>query len=172
MANKDVDVQRSNNPAARNTDNDLMPDFEHMTERFLGGRFGSLLGEWPMTSARSTPVEIRETDKSYILCADIPGIPSEKVDVQVSGNMLSIHAESREEKSEGEEYSRQYRAFDQSFSLPSNVDADQIEANVEDGVLQIFIPKMKQAQPRKIETKSKGGGFFDRFRGKDKSENH
>lgn len=122
-----------------------------------------------MTSARSTPVEIRESEQGYILCADIPGIPAEKVDVQVSGNMLTIHAENREEKSEGEEYSRQYRSFDQSFSLPSNIDADQIEANVEHGVLQIFIPKMQQSQPRKIETKSKSGGFFERFRNKSES---
>jgi HSP20 family protein len=154
-------------------DDDMLPDFERMAERFFGDRFGSLMGDLPMSGSRKAVTDIRETDQGYVLSADLPGIPKEEIEVNVSGNLLTVRAEHKEESGEeGREggYRRQYRSFNQSFSLPSNVDPAKVEAHCENGLLEVWIPKTEQSQPRKIDLQSGKGGFWNRLRGKSGSE--
>lgn len=133
---------------------------------FFEDRLGSLFGEWPMLS-RGAGAEIRETDKAYVLSAEVPGIPKDAINVNVSGNMLTIHAEQDEEsENTNSGYRRQYRSFHQSFTLPSNVDPDQIEAHCENGLLEVWIPKAGSDQQKKIEVQSGKGGFLSRLMGK------
>lgn len=141
-----------------------MPEFTDIIEGLFGNR---LLGEWPSVS-RQAVMNMKETDNGFCLAAEIPGVPQEDIDVNVSGNMLTIRAESKLE--EGDESDRgfihQYRQFQQSFTLPSFIEVDEIQASYENGVLEIYIPKSAKAEPKKIPIHVGKGGVFNRFLGK------
>lgn len=169
MATKDIQVRKDNNPSA--SVYNPWTDMNRMMERFFTDPFGSWLTDFPNVSRR-TLTDIKETDDGYVLSAEIPGIPKEDVDISVNGNMLTIRAEHREE--EGEEnseqgYRRHYRSFHQSFSLPTMIDADKIEANCDNGVLEIFLPKTEATQPKKVQVQS-GRGLLSRLTGKKASQ--
>jgi HSP20 family protein len=172
MADKDIQIRKNSTPSA-----DVYnpwTDMNRLIERVLNDPFGSLLNEMPSLSRR-TLTDIKETDEGYILRAEIPGIPKEDVDISVNGNTLTISAEHREEEGKedsGQGYRRQYRSFHQSFSLPSMIDANKIEANCENGMLEIYLPKTESAQPKKVQVQSGKGSFLDRLTGKkDVSQN-
>ncbi len=166
MANKDIDVRReSQSSGLLDPMSDMDSLFDTMAERFFGPRFGSMLsmGDWP-AGARRGQTQLHETDKGYVLTAEIPGIPKENIRIDLNGNLLTIRAEHRNEsQTEGNGFRRQYRSFNQSFSLPTSVDASQIEAHCENGLLEVMLPKTEQAQPKKIEAQSGKGGFLSRL---------
>lgn len=164
MANKDVSIKRND---TQNSMLDLAPEFEDLVDRFFGPRFDSMLGQWPLNNTRSMS-NIQENDKFYVLTTDVPGIPQEDIEINVNGNLLTVKAERKEEQGAKESdrgYRRQYRSFQQSFSMPTTVDADKIEAHYDNGVLELILPKTEQAQPKKIEVQSGKGSFFDRLVG-------
>lgn len=126
----------------------IFPEFERLAE--------SIFGHWPLT--RSASGDIREEDNAYIVCADVPGIPKENIEVTVNGNVLTVHAEYKDEKGSEKDkngYRREYRHFHQTFTLPTNVDADKVEAHCENGQLEVMIPKVEGDQQRRIEVKSR-----------------
>lgn len=169
MANKDIQVRRDSKSADIDS---VIPEMNQMMERFFNNPFSSLLNELPTLNRRSFG-EIKETDQGYILYADVPGIPKEDIDVNINGNMLTIQAEHKEEAGEADSekgYRRQYRSFQQSFSLPTNVDTEQIEAHCENGVLEILLPKTGASPAKKVEIQSGKGGFWNRLMGKDESK--
>ena len=163
---KDVQVRNSEEQLS----NEWFPSFDRMVDRMFGDRSG--LSDWPELSRRPL-ARVQETDKAYVLTAEIPGIPKEDIEISVNGNLLTIRAEHNEEKTEGKEggYQRQYRSFRQSFTLPTTVDANQVEAQCDNGLLEILIPKTERAQAKKVEIHSGKGGFLSRLMGKsEKSE--
>jgi len=100
-------------------------------------------------------IELVERDKEYLVKVDLPGLRSEDVDVSVEdGNILTIRGERRDEQtreSRGYEYTeRSYGSFARSIELPRGVDASKIEAEHNDGVLQLHVPKSEQATARKV----------------------
>ena len=117
----------------------------------------------------SAPYEVTETDSAYLLSIDAPGMKREDVNIEVTGNTLHISGERRQDyRNDGKKVSgRSYRQFSRSFTLPDSVESSRIEANFEDGVLQIAIPKSESAKPRKIEISGSNGkeGFFTKFLG-------
>jgi HSP20 family protein len=162
---KDVQVRNNEDQLS----NDWFPTFERMIDRFFGDRgfdFGA-----QSEFARRPMANVKETDKAYILSAEIPGIPKEDIEISVNGNLLTIRAEHSEEKDEGEQqgYRRQYRSFRQSFTLPSTVDSSQVEACCDNGLLEVWIPKTERAQAKKVEVQSGKGSFLDRLMGKSES---
>lgn len=172
MANRDIEVRRDNRPQGSGSAFDLMPEFDDIVEGFFGPRFNSLLGDWPQVSARNLS-DITENDKAYILSVEVPGINKDEIDINVSGNLLTIKAEHNEERSiEGEQQGmrRRFRSYSQSFSLPTTVDSDRLEAHYENGVLEVMLPKTEQAQPKKVAVQSGKGSFIGRIMGK-KEEN-
>jgi HSP20 family protein len=99
-------------------------------------------------------VDIREEEQRFVLCADIPGVDRENVDVTLENGVLTIKGERHAESEEsGEGFHRRERVhgtFLRQFSLPDTVNADSINATVKDGVLEIEIPKHAKPEPRKI----------------------
>ncbi|MDD3506463.1 MAG: Hsp20/alpha crystallin family protein [Sulfurimonas sp.] len=102
-------------------------------------------------------VNTREGKDAYHVDVDLPGVKKEDIDVSVENNMLTISGK-RETKSEIKEddYYRvesSYGKFQRSFTLPEKVDAENIRAACEDGVLEVIIPKMQieQKSSKKIE---------------------
>ena len=100
-------------------------------------------------------VEVKETEKSVIFKADLPGVKEKDVAISVTGNRLSISGkrEAEEEKKEGDRYyayERWYGSFSRTFTLPDAYDTDNAKAELKDGVLTIEVPKREGAQTRSI----------------------
>jgi HSP20 family protein len=108
-------------------------------------------GDW-------TPaVDIYENENTITLKADIPGIDPEKLEIRVDANRLLIKGERTFEKETKQEnfyrVERSYGAFFRSFILPSNVQPDRIEANYNNGVLTVTLPKREDARPKTVRVK-------------------
>ena len=102
-------------------------------------------------------VDIKEEQDRFVILADLPGVNPDSIDVTMENGVLTLKGERKSEKTEEREgYKRVERArgtFYRRFSLPDTADADKIEANSKDGVLEITIPKMEKVQPRRISVK-------------------
>jgi HSP20 family protein len=86
---------------------------------------------------------------------DLPGIPEDKVSVEVEDGSLTVTGErERTEKTEGDRFyrfERRFGSFERSIGLPQGVKEDEIKADYKDGVLEIRVPKPEQAKPRRIQ---------------------
>lgn len=104
-------------------------------------------------------VDISETDDRFCIKAEIPGIKQDDVKISIEGHVLSVKGENKQEKEDkGERYhriERYYGSFSRSFSLPENVDEENVEATFKDGLLILSIPKTEVAKPKSIEVKVK-----------------
>lgn len=107
-----------------------------------------------MTSAWTPSVDIYENENEVVLAAEIPGVEEKDVEIKVEDNNLTIRGERKFEKETKEEnyhrIERSYGSFFRSFSLPSYIDQDKIEAEHENGVLRIRMPKKPELKPRKV----------------------
>lgn len=143
------------------------------TERFFPARFNELFkpweewfnngrslfnGDWPSPSIPA--VNISENTHSYNVSLAAPGLKKEDFNLNVDGDLLTISAEKEQTKEEKDEkYSRKeynYSSFSRSFTLPDEVMKDKIDAQYENGVLKITLPKTEVAQKsaaKKIEVK-------------------
>ena len=106
------------------------------------------------TTSFAPPVDVYEDEHSVTLKIEVPGIEEKDIDVRVENNTLTVHGERRFEKEEKEEnfrrVERQYGSFTRSFTLPNTVDAEQIIANYDKGVLKIQLAKKAEAKPKQI----------------------
>jgi HSP20 family protein len=102
-------------------------------------------------------VDVQETDKEYLIKADLPEVKKEDVKVQLQEGVLTLEGERRQEKEEkGKRFhriEREYGKFVRRFTLPSEIDANQIEAEFKDGVLSVRLPKSAVAKPKAVEVK-------------------
>lgn len=103
----------------------------------------------------SIKLDVKEDDKSYTVHADIPGAKKEDIQVDVDGNVVSLRAETKQEKEEkqGEKviYSeRQYGMVSRSFSLPAEVDEKGAKAEYKDGVLNLVLPKKANGGAKRV----------------------
>jgi HSP20 family protein len=103
-----------------------------------------------------------ERADKYVVKAELPGMKEEEVDVSVVGNRLTIKGEKKAETEVKEENyyrsERSYGSFFRSIDLPSDVDPDKIEANYEDGILEVEIPKTLAVKPKKVTVSAKKKG--------------
>jgi HSP20 family protein len=136
-------------------------ELEQVTERMrrmLEGTFGGF-GRWPSllpeTAGWSPLVDIEEQDDAYLLEAELPGVRQEDVDIELVGNELAISGELKEKDRTGVVRRRTRRTgrFDYRVTLPEQVDAEQIEASLAEGVLTVRVPKSERAQRKKIAIK-------------------
>jgi HSP20 family protein len=104
-------------------------------------------------------VEMYEKGDKFVVKADLPGMKKEELDISVVGDTLTIKGERKAESEvKNEDYYRCelcYGKFSRSIALPGAVDAEKIEAKYENGVLEITLPKVEEAKPKKIEIKAK-----------------
>ena len=101
-------------------------------------------------------VDIFETPEALVLVADMPGVPSDKIIVDLRNNHLTITGEINPPLGEKETLLVQefYTGdFQRDFQLGTLIDQDHIAATMKDGVLRLTLPKAAQAKPRKIEVK-------------------
>ena len=110
------------------------------------------------TAAFAPATDVYEDENHVTLKLELPGIDVKDLDIRVENNHLIIRGERKFEKEEKEEnfrrVERQYGTFVRSFSLPSTVDTDNINASYDKGVLSITMPKRAEAKPKQIQVSS------------------
>ena len=97
-------------------------------------------------------------DKNAVkIVAEVPGVKAEDVKISLENNLLTLRGEKKQQAEEQSErvhrYERSYGVFERTFSLPTTVDPDKIDAQYANGVLTITIPKAERARPREIPVK-------------------
>ena len=131
--------------------------FDNFTGRFdvaplFQTRFDTFL------SLPSPAVDITEEEGAFKVSAEVPGMSEKDIDVSLSGDMLTIKGEKRQEREEKGDNrylsERSYGAFQRSFLLPEDVDREKIAASFAKGVLTVTLPRSAKAVPKKIEVKA------------------
>ncbi|MDJ1482028.1 Hsp20/alpha crystallin family protein [Cytophagaceae bacterium YF14B1] len=102
-------------------------------------------------------VNVHENETGYTLEVAAPGQQKENFNINLDGRVLTISSEQKEEKKEENgKWTRKefnYSSFKRSFTLPENVNAENIEATYENGVLVVVVPKAEEVKPKSIAIK-------------------
>lgn len=118
----------------------------------LTGSTGEEFREWLPV------VDIFERGDDVVLRAEVPGVKRDALDLSVEGNVLTLRGHrSRDETIEEQHYhriERSYGSFTRSFTLPTSVDSNRIEATYNDGILEVVLPKAEEAKPKRIAVKA------------------
>jgi HSP20 family molecular chaperone IbpA len=102
-------------------------------------------------------VDILETEREIKLLADLPGVTSDNLSIDLRDNTLTLSADAEAEGSSGEEsIVREYETgkYYRQFTLSEVIDQAKIDASLNDGVLRLILPKVEKATPRKVEIKT------------------
>jgi HSP20 family protein len=106
------------------------------------------------TRAWMPPVDVQETPDAYLFHAELPGLTKDDINITLENNVLRLSGERKLAKdAQKENYhrvERTYGTFTRTFTLPTQVDADHVQATFENGILTVAVPKAEQAKPRKI----------------------
>ena len=102
-------------------------------------------------------MDIKEEENRFLIQADVPGVDPKDIEITMENGVLTIRGErAAEARKEGEGYTRVERvrgSFYRRFSLPDTSDAERIEAQGKNGVLEVVIPKKEKAKPKRIAIK-------------------
>jgi HSP20 family protein len=116
---------------------------------------------WPEIGSGELPLELDmyQTDKDVVIKTAIPGLKPEEVDISITGDVLTIKGEHKEEQEVKEENylrkERRYGTFQRSLQMPVAVKSDKAEAVFENGVLTLTLPRAEEVKPKQIKVKAK-----------------
>lgn len=112
---------------------------------------GAFFADW------APAVDVQETEKEYIVKADLPDVRKEDVKVGIENGVLTLEGERKQEKEENNKkfhrVERVYGKFVRRLALPMEIDAQKVAAEFKDGVLNVKMPKTESAKPRAIDVK-------------------
>jgi len=118
---------------------------------------GSQTEETMATSYFAPAVDIAEQENEYVVKIELPGVAKDDVKISVESNTLTIKGEKKQENEQKSKnfhrVERSYGSFQRSFTLPSTVKNDKIDAVFNSGILTITMPKSEEAKPKLIEVK-------------------
>ena len=105
---------------------------------------------------RRMPIDVQSDDEAYLITAAVPGLSAEEVTVEVLEDLVTMSGEITLEENDDNQklLSELHQNFYRQIRLPEAVNADEIEAKVEKGLLTVRIPKADDARPKKIEVKA------------------
>jgi HSP20 family protein len=137
-----------------NTIQNALSDFDRYFESFFGD---SVLPPSTRILNRMPSVDVRETDKSYVLDMELPGYDEKDIEIHIDGASLSI-ASKHEDTSANKEpdngtwllRERHISSFTRSFKLPENANQEEVNAEFKNGILKLEIGKRPEAQKRVI----------------------
>lgn len=116
-------------------------------------------GLFPSLRAEQPAVDMYQTDTDVVVKASLPGMKSEDVDISVTGDVITLKGEHKEEHEMSEEnYFRKemrYGSFTRSLPIPVPVNVDKAEAEFQDGVLTVKMPKTEESKPKTVKVKGK-----------------
>ena len=129
-------------------------------QRQLNQVFEDVLGGLPENvAAAPLKLDVKEDEKGFHVAAELPGLSEKEVDVTFHDGMLTIRGEKKVERDEKTDkwhiVERSSGSFSRQLSMPTNIDADKIEAKFDKGVLTVCLPKLpdEKAGAKKIEVK-------------------
>ncbi|MDH4122443.1 MAG: Hsp20/alpha crystallin family protein [Deltaproteobacteria bacterium] len=129
--------------------------FDRLTDELLNQTEDSLGRGMRVFTPR---VDIREEGNQLKVTAEVPGVDKDHLIVEVHNGVLSISGEKKEEHTEKGKgmyrSERVYGSFKRAFTLPEDVDSEQISADFTNGVLTLVLPKRPEVAPKKVEIKS------------------
>jgi len=144
-----------------NTIHNALSDFDRYFESFFGD---NLLAPGTRTFNHLPAVDVRETEKSYVMDMELPGYDEKDIEIHIDGSSLSIaskHEETRDAKDEEDNKGtwilreRRVNSFSRSFKLPENANPEDVTAEFKNGILSMEIKKRAEAQKRTIQIKVK-----------------
>lgn len=116
---------------------------------------GLLDGSGSVPQSWMPPLDVWETDTELVYAFDLPGVPEEKISVEVHDDTLTVTAERERVAEESGDrfyrFERRHGVFSRAAGLPQGVDDAAIEAKYVDGVLEVHVPKPEEAKPRRIQ---------------------
>jgi HSP20 family protein len=115
---------------------------------------GSLPGNG-QSSTWMPAVDVWETDKEIVLSFDLPGIPEDKIAVELEDNVLTVSGERERTQEHSNDrfyrFERRYGSFSRTVTLPTGVNENSIQADYSDGVLEVRVPKPEEQKPKRIQ---------------------
>jgi Molecular chaperone (small heat shock protein) len=109
----------------------------------------------------SPAVDVAENENEIILRAEIPGMKQDDIDIELTGDTLTLRGERKFENEERKEnfvrVERSYGRFQRSFTLGVPVQHEKVSATYRDGLLEIHLPKSEETKPRKVQVTSANG---------------
>jgi HSP20 family protein len=128
----------------------LQTDVNRVFDTFFGGRTSN-----GVTRRWVPPMDLVETNDHLVLKADLPGLDKEDVEIEVKDGVLTVSGERRTEHEDSADgyhrVERAYGRFSRSLSLPQGIDADQVQADFDKGVLEVRIPKPAERKPHRVQ---------------------
>ena len=121
--------------------------------------FGNIINEWNRAiednaSGHALALDVHENDDAYTVVADLPGVNADDITIQLQDDVLTISAETHQEKSENNGnvliQERRYGKTSRSLRFPVHVNSTAVEADYSDGVLTVTVPKAEDVKPRRI----------------------
>ena len=138
--------------------NQLQQQFDRMLSDMPQGALSSGDDSSVVTSRWVPAVDIKEETDRFLIQADLPGMNPEDIEITMENGVLTLRGERRwEQEHNRDDYRRVERvrgAFYRRFALPETANAENIQAECRNGVLQVSIPKQEKAQPRRIQVAS------------------
>jgi len=135
----------------------MQREINSMCDRFFHSGLPDDEGLYP--AAWSPCADIAEHDNDYVVTMELPGVAKEDVKITMQENLLTVRGEKKQEKklsdSSSHRVERSYGAFRRSFTLPTVVRGDTIDASYKDGILTITLPKAEEARRKQIDVKVK-----------------
>jgi HSP20 family protein len=123
---------------------ELRSRFDRMFDEFADGR----------ERAWTPAIDVVRDNGNLVLRADIPGIKPEEVKIEVEDDILTVSGEHEEHKEQKDKHyvrrERRYGSFSRSMALPPGVEAKNIKANTQDGVVEVTIPLPKEAKKETV----------------------
>lgn len=131
---------------------------DRLVDEMVGTRAREGSEEEPLQTSWVPAIDVFEDQNTIRLHAELPGLTADDIQLSVEDSRLIIQGEKRmrHEADEGD-YRRveaRYGSFYRSFPLPNTVDQDHIDADFENGVLEVTLPKVEAAKPKRIELKA------------------
>jgi HSP20 family protein len=131
----------------------LRREMDRLWENFFGER--PLTRMWEREWAPS--LDVSETRDNFVVKAEVPGIDAKDIDISLTGDVLTIKGEKRQEKEEKEEdyhlVERSYGSFSRSVRLPAEVESNKIKASYKNGILNITLPKSEKVKAKEVKIK-------------------
>jgi HSP20 family protein len=115
--------------------------------------FERMFGRWPAFAETEGVApygpELEDMGEAIIVREAVPGFEAKEIEVKISGNLLTVHAERKEGKNE-----KRWGELERTVLLPEGVDTEHVEATYRNGVLEVRLPKLPEAKERRIEVKT------------------
>jgi len=134
-------ASRSEHPLSQ-----LRNDFNSIFDQFFSG--------WPLAGGYGWGLDLEDKGAEVLVKAEAPGFEAGEFEVSVSGDVLTIKADHKEESGDKDQPRTAERHLERSVTLPAAVDADKVEARYRNGILELRLPKTPGAQPKRIQVKA------------------